>query len=244
MVLNSTPTLRIDPCQRSARAWAGKLIERALDALYPPRCGGCHKWGAGIWCKKCDQAVLRLTGEAAVQELITEKQRAIIVVSAARFGGSLREGIHALKYDGVPHMAQPFARIMAQMMPRVLAQVGDAASIALVPVPLHARKLRERGYNQSEMLARALATPAHARVIANALRRTRSTQQQARLSADERKQNVLGAFVGQPESMRGMSIILIDDVLTTGATLAGCADALFDAGATDVVALTLARADL
>ncbi len=111
-----------------------------------------------------------------------------------------------------------------------------------MPVPLHPSRMRERGFNQSELLARDLSVSLNAPIQPKALARKRPTQQQAHLTASERKVNVRGAFTADPGFVQGARVIVVDDVLTTGATLCECADALLHAGAQNVIALTLARA--
>lgn len=233
-----------NPQPNSFLKFGGRLVANALDLLYPPQCGGCHKWGVGLWCASCDRAVIRFSGSQAERELITEKQSAITAVSAALFGATLREGIHAFKYNATPGMATPFAVMMAPALGGVLARFKLNDQPLLVPVPLHSGRQRERGYNQSEVLARSISINHPGLRVCTALVRTRSTRQQARLTPDERRQNVIGAFSAGAREFSNQSIILIDDVLTSGATLCECADALITAGARQVVAFTLARADM
>lgn len=121
-------------------------------------------------------------------------------------------------------------------------QAHHTTSDVFVPVPLHVSRQRERGYNQSELLARDVATALQVPLLPKALRRTRKTQQQAHLDAAGRKANVQDAFEADVQMAQGRRIVLMDDVLTTGATLIACATALLAHGANDVIALTLARA--
>ena len=113
----------------------------------------------------------------------------------------------------------------------------------LVPVPLHPARLRDRGYNQSALLAKAMAVDGAAPVDAHSLVRRRSTVPQVGLDAGQRLENVRGAFHCSADGLEGKNVLLIDDVCTTGATLEACAVALFQAGARGVRALTLARAN-
>jgi ComF family protein len=113
----------------------------------------------------------------------------------------------------------------------------------LVPVPLGAGRLRDRGYNQAGLISWPLSLALDIRHAPSALTRTRETASQVGLSREERHQNVRGAFVASPRWVSGRSILLLDDVATTGATLSSCAEALFAAGAQDVFALTVSRAD-
>ena len=139
--------------------------------------------------------------------------------------------MHALKYDRRPSIARHLARRMRAAGTEVLA----GADI-LVPVPLHRSRQRERGFNQARQLAKHLGLP-----VVNALRRIRSTPSQADLPASKRLANVRGAFATRAD-VDGLTIVLVDDVATTGATLNACAAALLDAGAKEVRALTAAKA--
>jgi len=133
--------------------------------------------------------------------------------------------------------------LLADLLGDHLADYALAFGVQrLVPVPLHAQRLRERGYNQSQELARRIAPRLGLRIDAQALRRTRATEVQSGLDAKARRQNVRGAFVGDAERVRGLHIGLIDDVVTTGATVHECAKALKLAGAREVSVFAVARA--
>jgi ComF family protein len=155
------------------------------------------------------------------------------VRSVYDFNGPVREAVHRLKY-GSEHARAAWG---AAQLARLLDELGWLPTL-IVPTPLHPRRRRERGYNQSERLATALS--ASARIpTEDALERRRDTRPQVGLTADERVRNVAGAFAAR-RSLSGQSVLLIDDVLTTGATLLDCARACRLAGAHDVRALTLA----
>jgi ComF family protein len=211
-----------------------------LDLLYPLACAGCGKVGEGVWCAACDARVPRLMPheQSRLIPLDTPWQsHSLRIVSGARYGAPLREAIHAFKYDGTPGLAEPLAPLLVDAW-RSAALAADV----IVPVPLHPRRRRERGYNQSELLARALSTACGVPVDANLLRRVRYTDQQALLKGAARKQNVQGAFAAEARANDKL-IVMVDDVFTSGATLAACASVLRSAGAADVSALTLARAE-
>jgi ComF family protein len=150
--------------------------------------------------------------------------------------------VHALKYRGWRGVAEGMATRMAR-----LAWPSDVVSerTALVPVPLAATRERERGYNQSTLLAYALGARWRVPVWPRCVERTRRTSTQTRLTREERRRNVSGAF-GVPldaqSSLRGAHVVLVDDVITTGATLGACAGALFDAGARIISIVTFGRA--
>ena len=156
----------------------------------------------------------------------------------ASITGPVRAALHALKYDGARRLAEPLGAALAQRWRRAAAG-GDL----LVPVPVHAARRRERGYDQAVLLAgacgRALGLP-----VREALVRVESTQAQHGLGRTDRTANVSGAFaVAEPyrRVVQGRWIVVVDDVVTTGATLSGCAAALYRAGALAVSGLAVAR---
>jgi ComF family protein len=148
------------------------------------------------------------------------------------YEGTLRSIVHALKYRG----CRSIAAGLGARMRDAGAELLHPASIA-VPVPLHRRRRLARGFNQASDLARGLGLP-----VLHALRRTRATQSQTDLPAASRHANVRGAFaLRRRADVRGLRVVLVDDVSTTGATIEACARALREAGAQDVSALTAAR---
>jgi ComF family protein len=159
---------------------------------------------------------------------------------AACFGlyeGSLRSLIHLFKYSGMRPLAMPLARLLDQVMP------PEMQFDAVVPVPLHWRRQWVRGFNQAELLARLVAKRRQLPVI-KALRRKRATAVQAGLASAGRRRNVAGAFAARSaRGLAGARILLIDDVMTTGATANACAAVLKRSGASSVSLLTLARVD-
>lgn len=209
-----------------------------LDLLYPPRCGGCGAAGQGWWCPVCAAGEAPL-GEGGIMRVRLDDGRPLLEIAWARFGPPLREGIHAFKYGGSPQLAGPFGERMARAW---LSGAPDWAADLVAPVPLHASRQRERGYNQSERLAEVVARRIGRPLARAALTRQRATAQQAQLDREARRTNVAGAFVARPDRVSGRRVLLIDDVYTTGATLRACAEALYAVGAVDVAALTLARA--
>lgn len=156
--------------------------------------------------------------------------------SPFRFEGAVRAAIISFKYRGVRALAPHLAALLDAYL------AGNALPAeVLVPVPLHERRLRERGYNQSALLARELGRLAHLPVAGDALVRRHHSGQQARArDLAERYRNVAGAFVGSGAGVVGRKVLLIDDVSTSGATLDACAAALKAAGAEGVWGLVLA----
>jgi ComF family protein len=167
-------------------------------------------------------------------------------VKAAAYGSyetGLRELIHLLKYDRVRPAANVLGRMLAEAIEDLEALF--AGPVIVVPVPLHSRKLRQRGFNQSELIARAalkLRAGRGFRLDTNILERRRETQSQIGLSRHQRQENMRGAFaVSSPEKLSGREILLVDDVFTTGTTASECARVLRKAGAARVYVATVAR---
>jgi ComF family protein len=153
------------------------------------------------------------------------------------YEGTLRQLIHLFKYKRMKPLAKELSAQLARALPR------DQRFDIVVPMPLHWRRHWQRGFNQSELLARATARRSGIRMV-NAVRRTRATATQAGLSNAKRRENVAGAFrVKNRGLVEGLRILLIDDVMTTGATASACALALKRAGAKSVSLLALARVD-
>lgn len=190
------------------------------DCPVCPRCGDTWE-GHGV-CARCRTTPLHLTS-----------LRSVFVYEDA-----IRDAIHALKYRGGQQAARPLAGRMAEAW-RARAMASDL----LVPVPLHIDREAQRGYNQSQLLARELASQVCLPLAETLLFRIRSTASQTRLRPRERWSNVKGAFAcADTYDLSGLRITLIDDVATTGATLDACAVALLAQGARTVNAFTLAHA--
>lgn len=218
-----------------------------LDLLFPPRCAGCGRIGA-LFCSACQAAiepiprpVCRRCGHPyAGTDLCPECQRSAshldAITSTALFGGPLRGAIHNFKYSN----GQALAPILGARLATTWHEQGLSADL-IIPVPLHADRQRERGYNQAALLARILASAVGVPITEEAVVRQKATRQQVLLSAAERRENVKDAFVCRG-GVAGRRIMLVDDVCTTGSTLEACAAALRAAGAASVAALTLARA--
>lgn len=167
---------------------------------------------------------------------------------AAAYGsyeGGLRDLIHLLKYDHV----RPAAGILGRMLSEAIADLEplfSAAPVLLVPVPLHARKMRQRSFNQAEVIAQSAIkqSPLKARLelASKVLERRRETLSQIGLSRHQRRENMRGAFaISRPDQVRGREVLVVDDVFTTGTTVSECARVLLRAGASKVFVATVAR---
>jgi len=157
--------------------------------------------------------------------------------SAGIYDGALREAIHRVKFDGETALARSLGRWLARSLP------GEAAEADLVtPVPLHPRKIRERGFNQSEFLSGAVAAAASLPHRPGLLRKTTPTRSQTGLGRRDRRRNLRGTFsLPAGAAVAGKRVLLVDDIYTTGCTVEECARVLRRAGARGVRVLTLAR---
>lgn len=216
-----------------------------VDTLYPPRCAACRRRGTWV-CADCDRALPRFAPPWCARCGRPEDGRpcecdgwpaAVTTLrSVAAHDGWLRQAIIAFKYDDEWARADHLAIVLADVVRAVDADAIDA----LVPVPLHPERLRRRGYNQSALLADRVGAIVGTPVVA-ALRRVRPTPRQVGLSDIERRSNVAGAFAPETVRVEGLRLLLIDDVVTTGSTIAACAETLEAAGAVDVRAASLTR---
>lgn len=232
-----------------------KGLQHGLDMIFPPRCVACQRFGYDL-CPTCAQlaepvgAVIcaccgrrQATPIARCLRCQERGEQPLRLVRAATIHtGPIREAIHNLKYGNRPELAIPLARYLVAAFandpwPHLIPPIN-----AVVPVPLHADRLRERGYNQAERLASAFCQRAHLPLRPALIQRQRSTHSQVGLNQAERAQNVKEAFCAAPE-VAGYTLLLIDDVYTTGATLNECAAAAHAAGAAGIYALALAAPD-
>jgi competence protein ComFC len=219
-----------------------------LDWLFPPVCAGCEQTGSR-WCADCQQQV-KLVPEPVCQTCgrplphpglcptCNDSRPAYDAMrSWASFEGPIRRALHSLKYYRNVALGDVLARHLVMFVRRLGWQVD-----MVVPVPLGRQRMQERGYNQAGLLAMPVSVIQNWRYSPEAVTRIRETRSQVGLSVRERKENITGAFRADPARVSGKVILLMDDVTTTGATMAACADALRKAGAKTVYGLTLARA--
>lgn len=228
-----------------------KSGQSLLDLLFPPRCVNCQAT-AGWLCQNCLSQIVFITppicqrcgtppasGASSCNQCQHNPLQYLDGIRSACYfeDNPIRPAIHLLKYRNHKAAAATLATILAQAYRRF-----ELAVDVLMPVPLHPARLRERGYNQSELLAKALSYLLDLPVNSRALRRIRHTKSQMTLGFEERHQNVAEAFACDGFTGAGQTVLLIDDVCTTGSTLDACADALKKRGAAAVWGLTLAKA--
>jgi len=249
----------------SARHRIKDLASAALDLLLPPRCAAC----GGVLdsrsplCAVCATTLdvlqdpcPRCACPAARPCPTCSRHPPPFIAAWAPFtyAGALATAVARLKYYGMAHVARPLGQLLRSAVGATFADASPLRTTcialdptrwdAIVPVPLHRRRLTERGYNQALLLARATIRGCDLRLAPwRALRRIRATAPQPGRDRHARQMNVRGAFAADPLAVRGLRLLLVDDVLTTGATAAACSEALLAAGAAAVGVLALARAE-
>lgn len=213
---------------------ASRIASVALDLLAaflaPPRCAACDAPVArlAVFCTSCASTVQR--SEEASDEAI----------AAFVYFGAVADAITRFKYGARPDLARPLADLLWHV---VAPRAGLLRGCVVIPVPLHPARLAERGFNQSSLLAGPVSRRLGAPFLPLAFARLRDTPRQASLGREDRLGNVRGAFaVRQPKRLRGRPVLLIDDVRTTGATLAACTQAALQVGAGPVTTAVLAHA--
>ncbi|MBA4419738.1 MAG: hypothetical protein C0391_01170 [Anaerolinea sp.] len=237
--------------QREQYAYSGyQLFWEALDWLFPPTCSGCGVPGVR-WCNHCESKLNLLPdlvcdccgipaeGNEQCDECSNNPPSFSSIRSQYSYEGEIREALHALKYKNDLGIGE----ILASKSTNFLQKLGWKIDL-IVPVPLGRARLKERGYNQAAMIAYPIALksriPYHSRI----LKRSRETISQVDLSAENRKVNVKDAFHADTNMVEGRSVLVVDDIITTGATMEESARALKAAGATSIYGLSVARAML
>ena len=233
-------------------------LDTALGFFYPNVCQFCQTNRAtereGYVCSECwtqvrfirapfcERCGLPFAGDLTTHFECTNCRELELHFSSARSAvvarTIVREAIHRFKYS----RALWFENFLADLLIREAAPVlREQPWDAIVPVPLHPKKFREREFNQAEILARRLGAATNIRVDTKILRRILATTTQTLLSRELRAANMTGAFAASPGALKGKSFVLVDDVFTTGATTSACAKALRAAGAAEVCVWTVAR---
>jgi len=233
------------------------MRSRLLNLFFPPQCLVCDALVPthGTLCTECWNSVpfisepmcaccgLPLEFAVDINTLCGECLREHPPYSRARaafvYNDTSRALVMKLKYQDELYLAPVFAHWLASAGSEIIK-----ASDVILPVPLHYWRMLSRRYNQSLLLARAIADHSNVKLLANGLLRTRHTKQQAGLTRPQRLKNVKGAFAVNPkfkDEIKNKSVLLVDDVMTTGATLNACTEALLKAGASQVNVLTLSR---
>lgn len=219
----------------------------ALDLLFPPVCGGCEKTGSR-WCEDCQSKVKILNGivcevcglpqvqVGTCKTCLADKPHFRMLRAWTIFEDPIQNALHKLKYRKDMSMGDAIAYHMLPFVENLNWKID-----IIIPVPLGKDRIKQRGYNQVAMIAKPLSIALQVAYAPNELIRKKETRTQVGLTKLERKKNVEGAFQASA-SVKRKHIVVMDDVSTTGATLSSIAESLYQAGAENVYALTVARA--
>lgn len=226
-----------------------KVKQFFLDLLFPKKCVGCGK--EGVWfCDKCFEKIVlvkalscplcnRLTSRGQFCSRCRSRTSLTGVITAAHYKeGPLKEAIHNFKYNRVKDLVYNLADILSLRLEQGFPQ----GRLVLVPVPLHRQREAERGFNQAKELAKVISKYFDIEII-ECLKRKKNTAPQVEKTGMDRRKNVVGAFslAGQAKKIENKTVLLVDDVFTTGTTLSECAIELRKAGARQVWGLVLAK---
>jgi competence protein ComFC len=224
-----------------------RAMWNVLDLLFPPQCGGCGRNGSR-WCLECQERVVALEGilcdvcglpqdRSGICDLcLADRPHFHSLRAWTAFEPPVRQALHKLKYRHDISMGDALAANMAGFVKNLGWDVE-----MIVPIPLGRERLRERGYNQVAMIAKPLSMALDVRYAPRELMRSKETRSQVGLTREERRKNVSDVFRAGT-GVSGKTVLIMDDVSTTGSTLSSGARTLYAAGAKDVYALTVARA--
>jgi len=243
--------LSVEDAVSTVRGFFRDVAGGILDLVYPARCVVCGDVQPSYLCAAClekiefiEPPVCARCGLPVDEGPCPECRRIRFAFAGARavgvYEGVLRDAIHALKYSCHAVVAGDLGRLLADYL---LEHPNFTEGVScVIPAPIHASRQRERGFNQSELLARAVAESLRAPLVTGVLRRIKATRPQVELPFEERVENVRGAFaVVDPAPIAAGRVLLIDDVLTTGSTAHEASSVLLEAGAAKVYVLTVAR---
>lgn len=202
-----------------------KIIDFVFNVVFPPKCCVCGTIGDDAFCQKCVSQIKYIPHTAGT------------TASVAVYDGVIKKAIKKLKFNKKKQLAPVLSKIMLNN-----ARITDFD--AIIPVPLHKTRSKVRGFNQSELLAKDISVFYKMPILTDILVRVKNTSPQFGLKKGERHANIQGAFaVTGADKITGKKILLIDDILTTGATLNECKNELLSAGAERVMAYTLSKAE-
>ncbi len=215
----------------------GKLIKIGQQDILCNNCQNTVQWKEGAVCQKCGRSIY--TNEKYCERC--QKANFVFEKGIAVFSYSdVRDAIAHFKFHYWKRDAVPLAKLMGDYLLTHYTELVEQTEL-LIPVPMYEKKQKIRGFNQSELLAKAISKRIEKPYSANNLKRIRNTQPQSLLNAEQRKQNIKGAFsVENVEEIKGKTVLLIDDIFTTGTTVNECSKVLYESGAKSVLFFSLA----
>ena len=228
------------------------ILRPLYQFIYPPACLSCDNSLADDEhkvCQRCWSSIRRISLEDELYKEMSNRLTAggdisgLASVFHFEKGGTLQSLIHHLKYNEMTAIGMEFGKRVGE---KIMLTTGNAGIRGVIPVPLHPTKKRERGYNQSDFIAEGVRRVTGAKVFPSLLRRKKNTVTQTKLNIEERKENMTGAFIVNTHfrsAIANCSFILVDDVITTGATILECARVLKHHGAANIFAASIALAD-
>ncbi len=229
------------------------LLDQFIDLIFPPRCTICKKRGHAVICGDCagkieflPPALCGICGkpkgrrftEGICEDCAKERPAFAMARSAALYDGVIKQAMHKFKFGGKTALSPFFGDILFSYLSKGEMPLEEIDLV--IPLPLSSKREKQRGYNQSMLLAEEISGRCSINIDITSLKKIRDVAPQFELSRKERLLNVKGAFRSAP--LAGSTILLVDDIYTTGATAKEASQALKDAGAKDVYVLTLARA--
>ncbi len=229
------------------------LAAFTLNLIYPSICPICKKYSDNCKyspiCKNCWDEIKQYSGPACsicatplvseyatvCENCIDNSPRFSKVLNYGLYSGALAEAIHRMKFYGIRRLAKPLTSLLLNLpIPKY---------DGILPVPLSKKGLISRGFNQSLLISKLLSDELHIHLFANSLLKIKDTLPQIGLNAKQRMKNIKGAFAANAD-IKGLKLLLVDDVMTTGATARECSKTLINAGAKEVVVVTLARSGM
>jgi competence protein ComFC len=224
-----------------------RWLWQMVDWIYPPSCYGCNQAG-DLLCSDCSQSIQYLQNGLCSRCGYPRMNRRICagcsnhspyytqIRSVAAYTGCIKEGVHQLKYQNNLGLGIHFANYIYQLIKQQNWQID-----LVIPVPLSPNRRKERGYNQTTMIAFPLSLQLGCKMDDKLIKRVKETQTQIELDAHQRQINLQNAFQARSTRGTGKNILVVDDVITTGATINDCARALKSAGAKEVYAVSIGR---
>lgn len=208
------------------------LYQQAVDLIFPPRCQHCGRVDTNF----CSDCTAKLIAEP-IENISSDAPPLQGLISSGLHTGILQSSVQALKYNGQKQLGENHAQRLKTILNSMAWKVD-----MVIPVPLHTARLQKRGYNQAKEISVHLADLCHCIHDDQTLMRQMQTQSQVGLNRDERIDNVKEAFAVTSSALEGKTILLVDDVKTTGATMASCAEILLRNGVTSVYGITVTSA--